>query len=366
LPSVEPAIALQRNVPLAPITTLGVGGPARWFARITTPEAAAAALRWSTESGVALYVIGGGSNLVVADTGFDGLVLQVAFGGLDFRTNGGKTTLRVGAGEPWDGVVSASVARHLAGLECLSGIPGTAGGTPIQNVGAYGQDVSGSITAVTVLDRTSLDITVLSCADCRFEYRTSRFKREDTGRFIVCDVTFELGPGSPTLAYPDVRSELERTRNTTPTLADVRNAVLSIRRRKGMVIDPADPDTRSVGSFFTNPVVDAAHRARLISATGERVPGFELAGGAVKIPAAWLIEHSGFARGYRMGAAAISSKHPLAIVNRGGAAARDLVALAVLIKRRVGDRFGIWLRPEPAFVGFGNDPDVSFLEETAN
>jgi len=346
------------------MTTLGVGGRARWFARATDVEEAAAAVKWSGDRSVPLFVLGGGSNLVVADGGFDGLVLQMALGGVDFRANGDATRVHVGAGEPWDEVVAVAVSRGLAGLECLSGIPGTTGGTPIQNVGAYGQDVSRSIASVTVLDRMTGATKVLTGRDCRFGYRTSRFKGEDAGRFLVCDVTFELRAGPPTLAYPDVITELERRRLTAPSPADVRDAVLSIRRGKGMVIDPTDPDTRSVGSFFMNPVVDAAHVPRLTSEGGGRAPAYELPGGRVKIPAAWLIEQSGFARGYEAGAAGISSKHPLAIVNRGAATARDVLALAVQIKRKVADRFGIWLRPEPAFVGFGDDPDVAFLQET--
>jgi UDP-N-acetylmuramate dehydrogenase len=362
LPSADPSIAPLVDVALAPLTTLGVGGPARWFVRATTVEQCAAAVKWSGDGHVPLFVLGGGSNLVVADGGFDGLVLQVALAGLDFRAQPDATTLRVGAGEPWDDVVGAAVTRGLAGLECLSGIPGTTGGTPIQNVGAYGQDVSRSITAVTVLDRTTGTVTVLAGADCGFGYRTSRFKGADAGRFIVCDVTFMLTTGAPTLAYPDVLTELERRAIAAPTVAEVRDAVLSIRRRKGMVIDAADPDTRSVGSFFMNPVVDGDHRARLMAQGDGRLPAYDLPGGQLKIPAAWLIEQSGFARGYYAGGAGISTKHPLALVNRGGATARDVLALAVRIKRQVADRFGIWLRPEPAFVGFGDDPDVAFLQ----
>jgi len=354
----------QADVLLAPMTTLGVGGNARWFMRATTVEDVAAAHTWCEDSGAPLFVLGGGSNVVVADRGVDGLVLQVAIGGVDFHPRGGRTVLRIGAGEPWDDVVAASVSRGLAGLECLSGIPGSAGGTPVQNVGAYGQEVSQTIADVTVLDRRSGGITVLSRAECGFAYRMSRFKREDAGRFIVCDVLFELSPGPPTVTYPDVVSHLERSGVVAPALADVRDAVLSIRRRKGMVIDSSDSDTRSVGSFFMNPVVDADRHARLASAATGPVPGFVLGGGKVKIPAAWLIEQSGFARGYQSGAVGVSSKHPLAIVNRGAATARDVLALAARIKRQVADRFGIWLRPEPAFIGFEDDADVTYLLET--
>jgi UDP-N-acetylmuramate dehydrogenase len=364
LRSADRSIAPSLDVPLAPLTTLGVGGPAQWFVRATTIAEAKAALKWGHDSGASVFVIGGGSNLVIADGGISGLVLQIAIRGVELHSKGRTTTLRVGAGESWDAVVEAAVSRGLAGVECLSGIPGTTGGTPIQNVGAYGQDVAASIVAVTVLDRTSGEMAVLTAADCRFGYRTSRFKREDAGRFLVCEVTFALGSGPPTVAYPDVVSELTRTGISTPTLNDVRNAVLSVRRRKGMVLDPADSDTRSVGSFFMNPVVDADRGAQLASMVGGRVPMFELPGGKIKIPAAWLIEQSGFARGHSVGATGLSSKHPLAIVNRGGATAGDVLTLAARIKRRVADRFGIRLRAEPAFLGFENNPDVAFLEET--
>jgi UDP-N-acetylmuramate dehydrogenase len=345
------------------MTTLGVGGSARWFIRATTVEDVAAAHRWCGETGVPLFVLGGGSNVVVADRGVDGLVVQIAIGGVDFDSRGGETALRLGAGEPWDDVVAAAVARGLAGLECLSGIPGSAGGTPVQNVGAYGQEIAQTLVEVTVLDRRSGDLITLSGAECRFTYRMSRFKREDAGRFIVCEVLFALSPGPPTVTYPDVVSHLERSGVVSPSLADVRDAVLSIRRRKGMVIDSSDPDTRSVGSFFMNPVVDADRHARLASAATGPVPGFVLPGGKVKIPAAWLIEQSGFARGYQSGAVGLSSKHPLAIINRGAASARDVLALARRIKRQVADGFDIWLLPEPAFVGFEDDADVTFLEK---
>lgn len=357
------SIAPQAGVPLAPLTTLGVGGPARWFVRATSVGEAAAAIRWSGDRRLPLFVLGGGSNVVIADAGFEGVVLQVAFGGLDFRVVGNTTAVRVGAGERWDDVVAAVVSRGLAGLECLSGIPGTAGGTPIQNVGAYGQDVSRTITGVTVLDRTTGTTSVLAGEDCRFGYRTSRFKTQDASRFLVCDVTFRLAVAPPTLAYPDVLSEFERRRISSPSVAEVRDAVLAIRRRKGMVIDPPDTDTRSVGSFFMNPVIDTVHRERLVAKADSRVPAYELPDGRVKIPAAWLIEQSGVQRDSRSGGAGMSSKHPLAIVNRGDATARDVLALAVLIKRQVADRFGIWLRPEPVFIGFSDDPDVAFLQE---
>jgi UDP-N-acetylmuramate dehydrogenase len=300
--------------------------------------------------------------MVVADAGVEGLVLQVAIAGVRFDARGDRTAVCLGAGEEWDNAVAASVSRGLAGLECLSGIPGFVGGTPVQNVGAYGQEVAETIEAVTVLDRQSGEVGQLSGVDCQFRYRSSRFKREDSGRFVVCEVTYELRDGSPTVAYPDVIGDLERRGIRTPSLVHVRDSVLSIRRRKGMVVDVADPDTRSVGSFFMNPVIEANRHAALASSAG-LAPGFTLSGGQVKVPAAWLIEQSGFTRGYAAGAVGLSTKHPLAIINRGGATARDVVVLARRIKQQVVDRFDIWLHPEPTFIGFGDDADVTFLEK---
>jgi len=364
LPSAEPRLEPRAGVPLAPYSTLGVGGQARWFLRATSVAEIAAAHEWCAERRAPLFVLGGGSNLVIADEGIDGLVLQIASRGIDFMRDGGDTIVRARAGEPWDDIVAAAVARGLAGLECLSGIPGSAGGTPIQNVGAYGQEVSDTLTQVSVFDRRSGSTTSLDAVDCAFAYRMSRFKRDDAERFIVCDVTFRLRPGTPTVAYPDVIGHLERAHITSPTVAQVREAVLVIRRRKGMVLDAADPDTRSVGSFFMNPVVDVATHAQLASSADGPVAGFVLPGGDVKVPAAWLIERAGFPRGYVRGPVGLSSKHPLAIVNRGGATARDVLELAVLIKRQVAERFGIRLRTEPVFAGFADDNrDVQFLRE---
>jgi UDP-N-acetylmuramate dehydrogenase len=364
VPFAERRLEPRAGVPLAPFSTLGVGGPARWLLRATTTEDIAAAHAWSADRGAQLFVLGGGSNLVIADRGIDGLVLQIASRGLEFIRDGDDTLVRVEAGEPWDDVVSAAVSRGLAGVECLSGIPGSAGGTPIQNVGAYGQEVADTLTHVVVFDRQAGATTTLAAADCGFAYRMSRFKREDAGRFVVCGMTFRLRPGVATVTYPDVIAYLERAGITVQDVGAVRNAVLAIRRRKGMVLDPADPDTHSVGSFFMNPVVDAAAHARLAEGSEGPPPGFVMPGGGVKVPAAWLIERAGFARGHARGPVGLSSKHPLAIVNRGGATARDVLELAVLIKRRVADRFGIRLRTEPVFAGFSEDDrDVQFLRE---
>ena len=339
-----------------------MGGTARWFVRAETVDDVTAAHCWCRERGISLFVLGAGSNLVVADEGVDGLVLQVALRGVDFAGSGDEVRLRARGGEPWDDLVSEVVSRGLAGFECLSGIPGSVGGTPIQNVGAYGQEVAGAIDAVTAFDRQAGHIVTLTARACRFAYRKSRFKQEDVGRFIVCEVSFVLRQGPATLTYPDVVAYLEQHGIRSPTLADVRNAVLAIRRRKGMVLDAGDPDTCSVGSFFVNPVVPARVHVRIAAECAhEQVPGFALPSGEFKIPAAWLIEHAGISRGDRQGFASVSSKHPLAITNQGGATARDVLTLAVRIKRQVADRFGIWLHPEPKFVGFRDDGDVEYL-----
>ena len=353
----------QAAVPLGPFTTLGIGGSAQWFARATHADHVAGAHRWCAERSLPLFVMGGGSNLVVADRGVDGLVLQIAIGGIEFATSRSETMVRVGAGESWDHVVQSTVLQGLAGLECLSGIPGNAGGTPIQNVGAYGQEVSSSIADVVVFDRTLGRVTTLTRPECGFGYRTSRFKLGDAGRFVVCEVGFSLRQGAPTTTYPDVIRHLEQSGTSTPGLGDVREAVLAIRRRKGMVLDDADPDTRSVGSFFLNPSVAPDVHADLEAAAGEVVPGFQTSDHRVKVPAAWLIERAGFRRGYQAGRVAVSSKHPLALVNRGGATAREVLNLATQIKRKVADQFGIFLVPEPVFVGFGDDDDVAYLTE---
>lgn len=354
--------APRTGVRLAPHTTLGIGGPARWYDRAETPGDVARADAWARERGVPLLVLGGGSNLVVADDGVEALVLHMRIGGVAFDGSAGGARLDVGAGEPWDPIVSAAVERGLSGLECLSGIPGTAGGTPIQNVGAYGQEVAETIESVVVYDRLDRALKTLPAADCGFAYRTSRFKREDANRFVVCGVRFRLSSASPRATYPDILRHLEAAGVTSPTLADVRGAVLAVRRGKGMLVDSADPDSRSVGSFFMNPVVAAGVRDRVASIAGVEPPAFGLGGDRVKIPAAWLIERAGFQRGHTDGAVGISGKHTLALVNRGGATARDVLRLAMRIKRAVLVRFGVALRPEPVFVGFGNDGDVQFLQ----
>jgi len=363
MPSTERSgLNLQANVRLAPFSTLGVGGATRWFVRADTASTVVATDTWAAEQGLPLFVLGGGSNIVMADEGYRGVVLQIAMQGTTLSFDGDAAVVRAAAGCPWDTVVDEVVSRGFAGVECLSGIPGSVGGTPIQNVGAYGQEVADTIASVTAFDRQARSMTTLTAGECEFAYRMSRFKSRDAGRFIICDVTFRLTSRVSRPTYPDVVRQLATIGVTAPTVADTRAAVLSVRRRKGMVVDSTDPDSRSVGSFFMNPIVSAEARERVSSAAGDAAPGFALDDGRIKLAAAWLIERAGFEKGFADGAVAISTKHPLALVNRGGATARDVLRLATRVKRQVADRFGIWLRPEPIFVGFDHDPDVEYLQ----
>jgi len=355
-------LAVHVDVPLAPRSSLGVGGAARWFTTATTVDDLAAAHAWSRSRGEPLTVWGGGTNVVVADRGLEGLVVAIALRGTAFDTDGDDLVVTAASGEPWDAVVQTTVDRGYAGLECLSGIPGLVGGTPIQNVGAYGQDVARVLERVTVFDAHAGGTRQLTAPECGFGYRTSRFKGADAGQFVVCDVTFRLRRSSATTSYPDIGAELRRRGRDQADVADVRAAVLEVRRRKGMVIDPADPDTRSVGSFFTNPIVSGAVAARISDEAGVAIPAYAQPGGGVRIPAAWLIERAGWAKGHADGGAGISAKHPLAIVNRGGATAVEVVRLAGRIARSVHERFGVRLRAEPVFMGFGGDCDVAYLQ----
>jgi UDP-N-acetylmuramate dehydrogenase len=344
------ALAVRERVPLAPFTTLGVGGAARWFVEAPDEAAARAAHAWARERGVPLRVLGGGSNLVVSDGGVEALVVRVALQGLTTREVGGALELTAAAGEPWDGVVRAAVDRGWAGLECLSGIPGLVGATPIQNVGAYGQEVSDSVVAVRALDTSIGEIVSVPAADCGFAYRDSVFKRQAPGRWIVLAVTYRLRPhGRPTLTYADVARHLAERSMTHPTLADVRTAVLAIRRTKSMVLDdPGDPNRRSCGSFFLNPILGPADAERVLARAGDpAMPRWPQPDGRVKLSAAWLIERAGFARGARAGVVGLSTHHTLAIVAHDGARAADVLAYARRVQDRVAERFGVTLTLEP-------------------
>ena len=350
--------SLRENVPLAPMTTLGVGGDARYFAEIRATEELTAGVEWANSRALPLFVLGGGSNIVVADAGFPGLVLRVCIAGVETQITGGDVELTVGAGEEWDALVAHCVSNDWAGFECLSGIPGRAGATPIQNVGAYGQETSETLVSVEALDLHDMSLNRLSSSECEFGYRTSRFKTRDRGRFVITRVTYKLRTGgAPAVRYPELRRYLSDVGKTDSTLADVREAVLAIRRRKAMVVDPSDADSRSVGSFFVNPTLtredfeNVQLRALKFMTQGEEVPSFPAPGGLVKISAAWLIERAGIERGYVYGNVGTSTRHALAIINRGGGTAREIVELMELIQSRVLEAFGIALIPEPIFVG---------------
>ena len=363
MPSIDGPAGMRQDVLLAPFTTLGIGGHSRWFLEVTSVADIARAHQWSRAQGMPVMVLGGGSNLVVSDDGFDGLAIHVGIRGRQWSQQGDDTLVTAGAGEPWDDVVAECVGRNLAGVECLSGIPGTVGGTPVQNVGAYGQEVAGVFEALTAYDRESDAMCTMRAADCAFSYRMSRFKGRDAGRFVICDVTFRLRVGSPTVTYPDIARRLSEAGVSSPDVHSVRTTVLDVRRSKGMVIDSADPDTRSVGSFFMNPVLEPRERDRVAAVAGAQPPAYQTDEGRLKLSAAWLIEHAGFRRGDGDGVIGISTKHTLALVNRGGGTARDVLRFATRIKSSVLDRFGIPLRPEPVFVGFGPQThDLDFLQ----
>lgn len=360
-------MSIQSDVALADRCTLGVGGPARWFAHARREEDIVAALRWAAERRHPVHVLGGGSNVVIADEGFAGLVVYVDIRGVNVERHEDRNVFTAGAGEPWDAFVAETVSSDSAGLECLSGIPGLVGGTPVQNVGAYGQEVSATITDVRVIDRDALAPAVLPAAECGFGYRTSRFRHHH--RFIVSQVRYALAPHGPaTLAYADVVAFFadRDPGGSPPSLQAVRDAVLQIRRRKGMVIEAGNTAVRSVGSFFVNPIVTRQHFSRLAPPGGDgahTVPHYAVGEGRVKVPAAWLIEQAGFTRGFTRGAVGVSPFQAQAIVNHGRASASEVVRLAADIKRAVWRTFAVALVPEPIFVGFSRNPDLDWLLE---
>jgi UDP-N-acetylmuramate dehydrogenase len=358
---------------LSGYTTLGLGGPARRLLEAVTEADIVTAVADADTRGEPVLVLGGGSNLVIADEGFPGAVIRIASQGVRQEPGpDGAVDVTAAAGEDWDGLVADCVASGLAGLECLSGIPGLTGATPIQNVGAYGQEVSGVITGVRGYDRQRQEVVSLPAAGCGFGYRTSAFKRQAqaaagqgpftgaTGRFVVLAVTFRLtrSPLSQPVRYRELAARLGVPEGGQAPLADVRAAVLGLRRGKGMLLDPADPDTRSAGSFFTNPVLDQSQFACLAGRVAARlgpdtaIPQFPAPGGQVKVSAAWLIEQAGFGKGYRgPGGTRISGKHTLALTNPGGATAADVLALAREVRDGVRGTFGVELTPEPVLVG---------------
>ena len=349
---------LQENISLAPLTTFRIGGPARFFVEATSRAEVEEAVAFSNARNLPLFVLGGGSNLLVSDSGWPGLVLKVAIPGIDRQpghNDEGKALFDVGAGESWDRFVSQAVASQCAGVECLSGIPGSVGGTPVQNVGAYGQEVSGTIESVEVFDRRDNQVHELCREACGFAYRSSIFNTTERERLIILRVTYALIPGgAPRLAYADLQRHFAG-RETRPDLAETREAVRHIRALKGMLITPGDPDSQSAGSFYKNPVVSETQHNDLqkrAAAKGLTIPAYPALEKFKKVSAAWLVEHSGFARGYDSGHVGISRKHALAIINRGGASASEVLALKEQIQQRVEEIWGVMLEPEPVMVGF--------------
>jgi UDP-N-acetylmuramate dehydrogenase len=344
-------LRIQENIALAPLTTLGIGGPARWFVEATSEAEIAEACPWVREQDMPLFVLGGGSNVLVADAGFEGLALHVATRSMELDGE----VLRAAAGTPWEHCVQQTTEAGLAGIECLAGIPGTVGGTPVQNVGAYGQEVASVIERVRAFDRAAQEFVEFANAECGFAYRRSRFNTTDRGRYVVTRVDYRLRrKGAPTWNYAELKAHFSG-REKTPTLAEVAEAVRGIRKSKGMLLVEGDPDCRSAGSFFKNPSVapEVVERVKQVAAdSGLSVRTFPAEGGMVKIPAAWLIEQAGFRKGYKLGAAGISPRHTLALVNRGGATAKEILALAGKIQAAVEARFGIRLEMEPEMVGF--------------
>jgi UDP-N-acetylmuramate dehydrogenase len=349
---------MEENKPLAPFTTFGIGGPARWFVEAASEAEIVEATAWAEERRVPLFVLGGGSNLLVSDTGFNGLVLRVGLRGImaadapDSR----QQLYQVAAGEEWELCVQRTINDGCSGLECLAGIPGTVGGTPVQNVGAYGQEVASSIERVRAFDLKEHHFVEFAAAECGFAYRRSRFNSTDCGRYIVTRVDYRLTPGgAPALHYADLQRVFPD--GFVPSLAAVVAEVRRVRKSKGMLLVEGDPDCRSAGSFFKNPVV-GPEQLRRIAVLSELAPPRFSAGteaerlGLVKIPAAWLIEQAGFTKGYRLGAAAVSSRHTLALINFEAANAADVLALASRITAAVEARFGLRLEMEPVMVGF--------------
>ncbi len=358
---------IEEHMALSSLTTIGLGGEAKYVATCASADDIRTAVEYAKEQHQRIQVLGGGSNLIFSDTGFDGLVLKVACRGIVWTDETDTMLASVKAGEQWDEFVRNCVERGLSGVECLSGIPGSVGATPIQNVGAYGQEVKDTIVSVTAMNRASGEDVEFTNAECEFGYRDSRFKSREKDRWIVTEVRFRLlKNGAPSIMYPELRRHLEYTlgpgglgtpatqQEASSRLRLVRDAVLALRRKKSMVMDPNDPNTRSVGSFFMNPTLEPDVFSVLqlqwnVRHPGEPIPSYP-SGRLVKVPAAWLIEHAGFHKGFRgAGGAGISANHTLALVNYGGTT-RDVLALAQEIRGRVSSVFGISLEREAIVV----------------
>jgi UDP-N-acetylmuramate dehydrogenase len=358
-------VTILENIPLAQYTTLGVGGPARWFVDVSNKQHLLEAVTFARSRNLPIFILGGGSNLIVSDHGFDGLVIHAAFGEPSlvdtapqfFNTPLNLTTMTalVDAGVIWDDFVLSICEQGISGVECLAGIPGLVGGSPIQNIGAYGQEAASSIHSVTALDLDTLAYVVLDRDACHFAYRSSIFNTTHRNRYVVTAVEFQFDPAAaPNLSYADLARHFSAAA-VPPTPLEIYHAVRTIRARKGMLLVQGDQDSSSAGSFFKNPIVEQASVARIaadLNIASAEIPNWPAGEERVKLPAAWLVERAGFHKGYQMGRAGISTKHSLALVNRGGATAADIVALRDAVIHGVETRFAIRLEQEPVTLGF--------------
>jgi len=346
---------ITENVPLAPLTTLKVGGAARYLIEAQTISEVSEAVEFSRSRSLPLFVLGGGSNVVISDAGWPGLVLKIGITGINHRHGHEEVVFEAGAGEDWDKFVGLAVAHNCAGIECLSGIPGSVGGTPVQNVGAYGQEVASTIESVLALDLRDGQLHELCSQACGFSYRTSIFNTTERGRYIILQVNYALKHGGDAyIAYAELKKYFAGW-SERPTLANTRDAVRKIRAGKGMLITAGDDDCRSAGSFFKNPILSASQYQTLTAraaAKNLQIPCYPALDAQKKVSAAWLVEHSGFSKGYGNGSVGISRKHALAIVNRGNATAAEILIFKEDIQQRVQEIWGILLEPEPVFVGF--------------
>lgn len=358
-------LTIRKNEPLSNKTTFCVGGNAAHYVEACDEASIRQAIEWADANSKKLFILGGGSNVLVSDRGVDGLILRVGIRGIRHEIRDDHAHVSVGAGETWDDFVAKTVSENWAGIECLSGIPGDVGAAPIQNIGAYGQEAGEVITTVHAIDRQNGELVHLDKLACDFAYRDSVFKTSKSGQYIVTTVTFSLRRhGPPAVRYAELQRYLkERGEDVSPTLSSVRNAMLELRRRKSMLLDPTDENVRSAGSFFLNPILDddtwKLVRSRIeasgVVSPGETIPQFDAGPGRTKLAAAWLIERAGFSKGTSDGPVGLSTKHTLAIVNRGGATATDILQFVRKIRDRVHERFGVRLVPEPVMLGFADE-----------
>jgi UDP-N-acetylmuramate dehydrogenase len=352
------ALQIQEQVTLAPFTTFRIGGPARFFCEVGTEEALLEAVRFARERGLRIFVLGGGSNLLISDAGFDGLVLHLAIDAPTQTVSAGATVeYQVAAGTDWDAFVLSVCEQGITGVECLAGIPGLVGGSPIQNIGAYGQEAADTIDSVRALDLESMEFVTLSRDACGFSYRHSIFNTTHRDRYIVTQVVFRFdSAATPKLTYADLTKHfaVQIAFGETPTPIQIYRAVREIRHGKGMLLVDGEQDCRSAGSFFKNPIVPATTLAGIATALNldpATIPHWPAGEGQIKLPAAWLLERAGFVKGFALGEAGISSRHTLALINRGQATANDIARLRNTIQQEVSARFNITLEQEPVQIG---------------